>query len=974
MRALPFVASFVAITSLAAAQDTTARPSPTRNAAWQRFQQEVGGQWLVQWNAATDTPRAVYGSGAALAGWRGNDLAEARRHALAALQRHGDLLGLGDSTFTETIGARMGRTWSFTFAQSFRGLPVLGGRADVRIHMVGRLAYLGSTAVPVPADFDVAPKLDEANAVRLAWLGARAEPNGVPQPGSPAAPRLVIHADVDGSAAAVPTLAWEVPIRAVDAAGNGPLGRGYVDARTGAWLGWIDDKHACGATCATGGAGATNGDHRPAAAPLPPATYTVTGFTHTGFSPVSTPVNVPLPGVEITVPGVGTVVTDQNGQFTADLTTPTSVTVRLDGIHSRLISGANALDRTQVLQPGVPAVIQLGSAASSEQQLAHTTTYWWIHRVNEFARSILGALPELAFADQVQAQVNINAACNAYYVGNSVNFYASGGGCNNTSGASVIAHEWGHGLDDRFGGISQVNGLSEGWGDICSMYLLDDPTIGHDFFQGGGGIRTGTNNRQYPGGGGPHAQGESWMGFAWKFRQNLRAALGTAAAIQVSNDVVLGSIVANAVDQQNAVLQAFLADDDDGNLANGTPHHAWLAAACTTHNLPFPAIQAGLLLHTPLAQTGQQATPRRVEVAAIPSFGAFTNVRLHWNDGQLRQRDMIPSGTADGWHAMLPGMMAPQTVRYWIEAVHQNGAVLRLPTSGDYGYVTLADAQVWFDGFETGGPGWTHGATTGTDDWEIGAPAGRSGAGWRDPAAAASGSQCAGTDLGGAGDGAYARGRDRWLRTPPIDCTGRSNLWLRCKRWISVESQLQDRMEVRANGIPVWLNAQVPTFDTAWVTLQAQLAMASNHPALVLEFRLQSNATFEFGGWNLDDVEVYTTVASVPLPAELRLLPEQARQGAPLQLTVRTAGPLPFLLVIGDQPGPTAIPGVPLLAVGGSYLTLPAYTDALGTYSLPLGAPSPVAATGLLWYSQVLTLDANLQLVVSNLHVTLVTP
>ena len=87
------------------------------------------------------------------------------------------MLGLGDSEFRESIGARMGRTWSFKFDQYFQGLPCIGGRADVRINMKGVLAMLGSTAWQIPPDFEVTPAITEELAVAKAWLALTREQN-----------------------------------------------------------------------------------------------------------------------------------------------------------------------------------------------------------------------------------------------------------------------------------------------------------------------------------------------------------------------------------------------------------------------------------------------------------------------------------------------------------------------------------------------------------------------------------------------------------------------------------------------------------------------------------------------------------------------------------------------------------------------------------------------------------------------------
>ncbi|MFN9756834.1 MAG: hypothetical protein ACK58X_10520, partial [Planctomycetota bacterium] len=168
--------------ALAAARQDGA-PNPATAAAWDEFVRAHGSAWLVRWHAATGTPRAIFGHGYDLADWRGASEPEARRHAHRELQRHAGLLGLGDCDFGEVIGARMGRTWTFTFQQTFRGLEVVDGRADVRIHMVGRVVHLGSTAWPVPADFDVVPTVGEGAAAARAWLHRGRDPGGVPQPG-----------------------------------------------------------------------------------------------------------------------------------------------------------------------------------------------------------------------------------------------------------------------------------------------------------------------------------------------------------------------------------------------------------------------------------------------------------------------------------------------------------------------------------------------------------------------------------------------------------------------------------------------------------------------------------------------------------------------------------------------------------------------------------------------------------------------
>jgi hypothetical protein len=558
---------------------------------WQQFLAKQGGNWRVEWNAATSTPKAIWGSGIALQGWRENSLEEARRHANQMLLEHRDLLRLGASGFREIIGSRMGQTWTFTYQQTFLGLDVIGGRADVRVHMKGRVPMLGSMAFPIPADFDVTPTIDGELARALAWQALGALPTDVRQPAEQKAPRLVIWGDVQAADVAPCRLAYEVAVSNVDAAGQGPIGRYYIDARTGAVLHYSNDKHECGFD------GCNLGKEPVAAAPaasaLPPVATTVTvqGWTRIGVDALDPLVNVPLPGLVLNVPGIGSVTTDNNGQFTIDIAAATAITVgALDGRHHNPITGANAPSGSFTVNPGVPTTIQLLTSAATTNEAAHTTTSYWVDKTNEYCRSILGNTAQINTASGMAVTVNIASTCNAYYTGNTINFYQAGGGCSNTSFSTVVAHEWGHGLDDRYGGISQTNGLSEGWGDILGCYLLDTPNLGSGFQTAGVPLRSGNNTTQYPCSGcGVHTAGQSWMGFAWKLRNRLATTYGNRPqAITVTNDIVVSTIAANALNQADAVREVFVADDDDGNLSNGTPNYNDLVWACNQHSLPYP--------------------------------------------------------------------------------------------------------------------------------------------------------------------------------------------------------------------------------------------------------------------------------------------------------------------------------------------------------------------------------------------------
>lgn len=614
MRYLALASVCLAVSVLAQEQPHALRVSSSD--ALDHFKQVQGGDWVVKWHPATGTPGTIYGTGLKIEDWRQNSLEEARRHANQLLVDQADLLGLGSSTFQEIIGARMGRTWSFTFDQFFRGIPVIEGRVDVRINMAGVVAMMGSRAWPIPASFNTTPAMDAQVAQAAAWAALGGEPSG-----NAPAPRLVVWGDTSSRQLAPFHLAWEVAVHEVNADNSGRFGRYFVDAQTCRVLHYQSDKHDCGLGGCEAKAVKPEVDG-PSVTLIESATVaedtlapiittvSVMAWTRTGADALSALQNIPFPGLEVSVPGVGTRVTNNNGEFDIDISSPVTISINgLNGRHHALVSGSSAPSGSVTVQPGVNATIQLLSAGASTAQAAHTTASYWTDRSNEWARSILGNSSQLNTADNIGINVNINNTCNATYGGNNTNYYQAGSGCSNTAFSTVVAHEWGHGLDDRYGGIanSVAEGLSEGWGDIIGMYQVDSPILGSGFQSPGSGIRNGNNSRVWPynSGSSPHGAGEVWMGWAWRFREALRSSVGTFAAIQISEDVVLGSIVADATTRESAVLEVFIADDDDGNLLNGTPHYSALEAASIQKGIPYPEVPA----FAPYGQGCESSTP-----------------------------------------------------------------------------------------------------------------------------------------------------------------------------------------------------------------------------------------------------------------------------------------------------------------------------------------------------------------------------
>ncbi|HKI06511.1 MAG TPA: hypothetical protein VKK31_31320 [Thermoanaerobaculia bacterium] len=112
---------------------------------------------------------------------------------------------------------------------------------------------------------------------------------------------------------------------------------------------------------------------------------------------------------------------------------------------------------------------------------ASRTQFYLLNRAREVAR---GWLPGNEWLDsQLTANVNMNATCNAFWNGITVNFYRSGGGCGNTGEIEAISlHEYGHGLDANDGNFDFTdNATGETYGDFTAALATRRSCIGPGF-------------------------------------------------------------------------------------------------------------------------------------------------------------------------------------------------------------------------------------------------------------------------------------------------------------------------------------------------------------------------------------------------------------------------------------------------------------------------------------------------------------
>jgi len=558
---------------------------------------------VVLWDRFTDTPRALYGLSYREATWSGAKAEDARRIAAVVIDFLAAPLGITDpKQLRQQPVRKAGSTWLVRYEHEVAGIRVRGSRVEVRIHENGSLVMVGSTFVQVPRDVSVRARIDAAKA--MAIVSATLDIDRLLEPAyRTPAPRLVLHVTKGPNPEQLAVrLAWDLHVLALNRAGKLLVGRAYVAADSpneemiefvAGGTGGVDvPAPGPGGTAGAGGAGGGGGPGGGTGT----FRHRVVAEVRTGISATGTKAMMPL--VDLAVGGLANVYTDADGWFDVPDDGTTHVNLTLEGRWSQRVVCSSQLGGPFAVGPGVAPEIVLLPAGAAVADLAQTTCYYWLGKVREFCSGILdGAYP---ITNPVAPRAN---QTRSFADGDSIYLSAASRVCQNAAFASMIAHEWAHVLDWYCGGLVTTDGLLEGWADVVAMYCVDDSTVGLGINLGGQTIddlpRSGDNTTPYPVDGAwqnspsTHAMGQVWMGFAWKVRKALRAlhAGDLQTADDISNRIVLATIVTVPRDVVQAVVEVFVADAD-GDLVAGPAHGLLLQQACEAHSLPYPAAPA----------------------------------------------------------------------------------------------------------------------------------------------------------------------------------------------------------------------------------------------------------------------------------------------------------------------------------------------------------------------------------------------
>jgi hypothetical protein len=505
--------------------------------AVRRFRDAHPGSWDIDLDPVLGTARAIAGEG----------IPATPADVDALLAAHRDLFGLEDAAPPESVTSADGRLVAITYLQRHRGVPIVGAHLGVTL-VDGRIALIQGTTYRVPPALEVAPRTSLRAAIAIADNRlVRADELDRADGRLVIVPERMIGRHHDPAAF---RLAWEVTAwrgaRRVHA---------YVDATSNDFVAAHDANLYDYAGTAT-----NRVDER---------TVGDTVLT--------------IPASDLRLQTVrGGITTDATGAFAVRGFSigPMAVTANLRGtfVDVKNVSGPSATF-VGMLWPDRPNGLAWNEARSLPEE---RDVFRAVNTTSRYVGTVFKDVPWMN--TPVPANVNLRSTCNAFWNGLSINFYREGGPCNNTGRIfDVVAHEWGHGLDDNMPGGILDGALSEFIGDLLGFLQTDSPLIGPGFFKTGGEVRD-LEDPAYrcfdPKKREVHDAGQLLGTVVWDVYKDLKAAGVTGEHLKR----LLVLPIAIAQQRAHWYRAMLAADDTDGNLANGTPHECLIYRQFVAHS------------------------------------------------------------------------------------------------------------------------------------------------------------------------------------------------------------------------------------------------------------------------------------------------------------------------------------------------------------------------------------------------------
>ncbi len=450
-------------------------------------------------------------------------------------------------------------------------------------------------------------------------------------------------------------------------------------------------------------------------------------------------VSMALPYGKITY-GATTIYANANGVALAIISANTAFTSTTSGRYFTMNNVPGLESSITTSSAGGVLDFMHNSANSVELTRSEVNAYIQANLVRDLTLSASPSYPTISTQLNWPINVGVAGTCNAFYDGASINFYASGGGCNNTGFGDVVHHEYGHHLVAVAG--SGQGAYGEGMGDVMGVLMKDQPELGVGFQTCSAGIRNAANTCQYSSSGCSscgseiHACGQLISGCVWSLRNAFVAQYPTTyrsklAALAVNAmPLHTGTTIAGDI-----TIDYLTLNDNNGNIGDGTPDYGAINGAFTAHGLPGPAVE--LLSFSfpsgiPTLSNPNGSTSVAVNVGALSATPAAGSGKMYWRNGTTGTFSVsnMTQGAANQYTAALPALPCGTTLQFYFAANTTTGIAVTSPSNAPVTFhsasVATGSSNTFVDTVETN-LGWTlttAGDTATTGQWVRADPVG----------------------------------------------------------------------------------------------------------------------------------------------------------------------------------------------------------------------------------------------------------
>lgn len=449
---------------------------------------------------------------------------------------------------------------------------------------------------------------------------------------------------------------------------------------------------------------------------------------------IEVPIGMPYARVSI---GGTVAIADANGDFTIPNpgTLPVTVQSEVRGRWFRVFNaaGTNGLLSQSVTPPG-PANFLHNAANTDATRRAEVNAYIAANDVRDFALTYNPAYPTLQGLEFTVRVNRTDGFCpgNAWYDSGvpSINFCLAGGGFPNTAWTNVVYHEYGHHLVQAAG--SGQGAYGEGMGDVVAELILDDPRLGLGFFGGCTNfLRNGNNTLQYPCSSTIHTCGQVLSGAVWDTR-NALLATNPGSYLDIVSNLAINSIALHSGSSitPEIAIHFLTLDDDDGNIANGTPHYDEICAGFGAHSLDCPLLEfVGFEYPNGRPDFVTPNQPTVIRVNTVPSAGTpipgSGAVSFRFGVSGPFSTVAMTEISPNQYEATLPAAACPTTIQYFFSASTFGGQIGRdpidAPASTFAAVAAVGTIPVLSLNFETN-PSWTVSGNALDGQWNRGVP------------------------------------------------------------------------------------------------------------------------------------------------------------------------------------------------------------------------------------------------------------